>query len=746
MRPKKFLSALLVSLLLLFNSPLIALADDATAPTDANPTTQQDTTAPASDGSTSQPPADQTTTPPPADQTTPPPASSTDTTTSSTPTPPATASPQTTTTTAPAPAPQYPPKPKYAYVGQTNRWIDINQLTLYWDPLSGHWQSPYYRYDAFLDRYWVLTSAEVAANQAAEAQRQQTAATLNQLFGTDPLNSGNGAGSTNNASLTNINNALLQLASLATINNNQNSNALSGDASANENVGGAMATTGLASVVSNLLNIINSALSWGGGGLTTFVKNIFGDHTGDITINPVASNSGSTGQIGSFNPAAGGVSSNQGNGADSTNTATTTNQNDLTIVNKPSGTINNNLGLLAQSGNAEANQNVGGANATSGNALVDLNILNLINSVIGAGDMFVGMLNVFGNLNGDILFPTGFLDSVSAGSPSTGGSQASNIGNGAGSTNNADINSANNTTINNNPSALFNNNINLAAGSGSATTNENVGGAAATTGDAKTTSNLFNFFNNNLFGDNAVLVFVNVMGHWVGGIMNLPSNPNGTEAGLLTGNATVSNVGNGADSTNNASVNNTNNTNITNSPTGVINNNITAGAYSGNATANENVDGAKATSGDATVFSNVANFFGSQLNLKKFFGVMFINIFGDWTGKVNEDTAAGNSPVVAQTNGTNNSGSENTTTHSVSHATNSSGVSSGSTTGGGQSVNNSAIHSNLSAQNAAAKASYDAAVARTKSMWPTLIAIFAAFALLLAAGLSGLERKLGGRL
>lgn len=636
MRPKKFLSSLLISLLLLGNSPLV-LANEGDTPPAEQTTTEAPASdtgqAPAGDGSTGQePPAEQPPqqpAEPPAEQPAEPPAQQ-----------PAETPAQQTASPAPTQqaAPQRPPKPDYAFDGTIRRWVETRQDSFYWDPVSGHWQSPYYRYDAHLDRYWVLSQAEVQQNLASDAQRQRAAAILSGLV--DPLNIGNGPGSTNNASLTNINNVLLQLLSTITIDNNESSTATSGDAEANANTGWGKSETGLASVVSNLLNFINSAFSWANGGLASFVKNIYGGHTGDITIDPQVSQAGGGGQLGGYNPALGGISANEGNGAGSNNTATTTNQNDLTIVNRPVGTINNNLDLLATSGNATANQNLGVGDALSGDAFVALNILNLINSAIGAGQSFFGMLNVFGDLNGDILFPHGFLDGATAGT-GVGNSVVENNDNGTGSTNTASHTANNNTNITNSPSAFFNNNLNLAAQTGDASANENLVGGSATTGKAKTDSNLFNFFNSSLFGDNAVLVFVNVMGKWMGGIMNLPTSGDGTENGLLTGNALVQNVGNGAGSTNNASVSDTNNTNITNSPTGFINNNINAGAVSGDASANQNNGGGTARSGDATVVSNVANFFGSQLNIKKWFGVLFINVFGDWTGKVNEDTAAG---------------------------------------------------------------------------------------------------------
>jgi hypothetical protein len=51
------------------------------------------------------------------------------------------------------------------------------------------------------------------------------------------------------------------------------------------------------------------------------------------------------------------------------------------------------------------------------------------------------------------------------------------------------------------------------------------------------------------------------------------------------------------------------------------------------------------------VATNTANIINSGINVKHWFGVLVINVFGDWFGSVNDNTAAGNSIVGGKGSG-----------------------------------------------------------------------------------------------
>lgn len=640
---RKF-AVVVASMALMLQLPLVALADDA-APTDTGTPPAAQTTTPPDSGSTT------TTTDPAQTASTPAPGDASQSGSGAT-------TPPTSTSKGSGRGPRQPngsDSGQYSFNPATGMWesslyvwnpatkqtMPKNNPGYSYDPATGMWNTTQYVYHPESGTYQPVAVSSPVAPAASGSSAQGSGAgdqgamlaTLAQMLGNDPAISNTGPNSTNSVVENSTNNGFFNLFSKAVIDNNLNSQATSGDASVTGNTNGGSATTGPAQVVANLLNLLNSSLSWSTGGLSTFVENLFGNQTGNLLLQP-ATATGGGGSLGT----AGTTSSNTGTGPNSTNTIDTNNANNLNVNSQASGTINNNLNLLAQSGNAGVNGNTNGGNATSGNANVDLNILNLINSAIGSGQSFLGVVNVFGNLDGNILFPQGFLDGVAAASgDQTPTTTASNTGTGPGSTNGIGVDNTNNANITNANQATINNNIKDAAQSGSANVANNTLAGSATTGTAATKTDTFNY-SGNLTADNAVLVLVNVLGHWVGAILNLPSTGN-SQAALLTGGATnASNTNTGPNSTNQINATNSNNTNITSANTGTINNNINAGAISGDANVSDNTKAGNATSGNASVAADVVNFVGSTLNIKHWFGVLMINVFGDWNGSVTTAT------------------------------------------------------------------------------------------------------------
>ncbi len=733
-RFKKVLSLGLVSLLVALQMPLVALADDQStpAPTTTDPTQTQTTTPAANDPT----------------QTTPAPTPD-----------PAPTTPATTT-----PGPTKPPGPdanlytfnpttglwessEYTWNPKTGQTAPKSDPGYYYNPATGMWDTTTYQYHPETGTYQPVTVAaavppagSVAPAAAAAADGSidpSLASTLAALFGPAALtNTNTGPNSTNTIGDSSTSNSFFSQFSKAVVQNNLNSSATTGDASVTGNTNAGDATTGPASVIANLFNLLSSAWSWANGGLGYFVQNLMGNQNGDITLVPTDA----TGGGGSLGGAATSAS-NSGTGPNSTNTINDGSDGTTTVNNQSSGTINNNLNLLAQSGDASVAGNTNAGSATSGDATTDLNIMNMINSAIGAGQSFLGVLNIFGNLNGDILFPAGFLDSaVGSGATGSDGSTAANTTTGPNSTNTIGDTSQNTANLTNDSTGTINNNLQTAAQSGTADVTGNTTAGSATTGAANTQTDTFNLLNDNLVGDNAVLVFVNVLGHWIGGIMNLPGGDQ-TTAGLLTGNASLTNADTGPGSTNTIGDSSQNNLNVTNNTTGTINNNVNAGAISGDASVTNNTNAGNATSGNASVAANVANFMGSTLNLKKWFGVLVINVFGDWTGDVNQNTAAGN-PVASAT-GTSSSLAAPAIAHLAKKTVSGGGQGSGTTN------NSSVTNTAVKAQPATGVKVLAAQTAPTflggeKS--PTAFFFLGAAVLLMLAGvLLGADRKLGAK-
>jgi len=362
-----------------------------------------------------------------------------------------------------------------------------------------------------------------------------------------------------------------------TVNNGVQSTAESGNAKVKGNQSNGGANSGDTDTNATVVNSVHSTVD-GGSGVATFTYDIDGDVTGDITL------------------------SGTGNNTSATNTTNLNSNTNVTNNTK----LNNDVDLNSTSGDAAVEGNESNGSATSGNANAVANILNLINTVIAANQSFVGTINIKGNLNGDILLSPEFIPQLIA---ANGGS----------------VTSATNLTlgVNVNDNTDIVNNIKLSAASGAATVSGNESSGNATTGNTQTNLTILNLTGHQVTAANSLLVFVNVLGTWVGMIVDAPG-------------ATAAALGSGViDNTTNV----TSNANLTNNAQ--ITNNINLAAQSGNALVDGNESNGNATSGNATASANVANISTSTFNLSGWFGVLFINVFGKWIGSFGIDTAAG---------------------------------------------------------------------------------------------------------
>jgi hypothetical protein len=375
----------------------------------------------------------------------------------------------------------------------------------------------------------------------------------------------------------------------ATINNGITSDATTGNAAVKNNTTAGSATTGDASAIATVMNTINSSVNTNGADFATFVTDVVGDVHGDIMLYPMLI-------------------------AAMLHAATTPEEASIAVNND--ATITNDLNLNATSGNADVKGNTTAGNATTGSANTVANIMNIINSIIAANQSFMGTVNIYGNLDGDILVAPDFLPQLLA---SNNGSSSA---------------PANSLTVSSQETQSIMNNINLNAASGNATVAGNTSAGNATTGKAATNLVLLNLSGHQIVASNSMLVFVNVLGQWVGMIVDAPTGA--TAAALGTG-VTANNVA--PDLTIDVNNNST------------IVNNLNLNSQSGDATVAGNTKAGNATTGNATASANVANIAGSQLGLSGWFGVLFINVFGSWLGSFGIDTEHGNPSAPVATEG-----------------------------------------------------------------------------------------------
>jgi hypothetical protein len=440
------------------------------------------------------------------------------------------------------------------------------------------------------------------SSEASPATNQNTGST-----GTSPATStvvgGSSSLNTKGASNSTIGNS-----TDAKLNNNIISNGSSGNSLVLGNTTGGNAATGNvvgdATVINNLQSASN-ALGYGTN-VKTFTANINGNVNGDLLFDP-------------------GMLKNVQNASTNTDFS-----NKLSVNNSTNASINNNINVGAKSGDATVTGNTSGGDATSGNATALVKVINMINSAVTSGQSFIGTININGNLNGDILLPANFIDQLVASNVPTVNVTVPDSNNAI----NTHVVSDSNVTNTNNFGVK--NNINSAAASGSATVSDNTSGGQASSGAANTeVINAFNLTGSNIIGKNSMLVFVNVIGKWVGLIVNAPA---GATAAEIGGNITQ-----------NTNIDHTYKEN--NKLNAGINNSITTASQSGNASVTGNTSGGNAKSGNANTVVDLANLENSNHILTGWFGILYINVFGSWNGSFGVNTSAGDAPVATNQDG-----------------------------------------------------------------------------------------------
>ena len=550
--------------------------------TDPTPSPTTDSTTPSTTPST---PSTDTSTTSPSASTDPPPSPDP----TSTPTPTAAAS------VSPSPPPTGPQGP----TGPTSP-TGSDGLTYHYNPVTGVWENAYFTWDPVTKQYTPVTPQSAVYNPATGAW-QTPQWTVNAATGTFVPNAGSpklsslvvgasGTGPNSNNSISQLNNAngTFNSTTKEGVTNGLTQGAVTGDVLVGQNTKAGNAQSGNATDQATILNELQSTFM-PNGEFNTFTANLYGNMNGDLFLDPAAA---------------------AGPGSTLSINKQTNNNVDVNVAN--SGSITNNVNLNANSGNVGVNDNSQAGNATSGNAQAVGNIINEMGSSVAAGQSFIGNINIYGNLNGDILIPPDILQQLIASN---------------GPNSNTSVNQTDNTNINANTANTSNiaNNTNLTAASGQVSSNANSQTGNATSGSASTGLTVLNLTGSDIIGKDALLVFVNVMGQWVGVIMNAPK---GATAGAF-GDTTVN-------STNNLNAN----LNATN--TGTITNNVNIAAQSGNVDANGNTTVGNLTSGNARAGLNLLNLTNSQLSLTNWLGILFINVFGTWNGSFGVNTPAGN--------------------------------------------------------------------------------------------------------
>ena len=496
----------------------------------------------------------------------------------------------------------------YTYNPATNTRSALYSPDYSYDCVAKQWFKTTWNFSAASGSYYKATVATpdpggIATNcpipdPPAQAD-PETSATTQSTGGPSALaeapSAGAGTGE-NGTTTTGTNNFGMNNNTTATMKNGIISFADTGDALVSGNTSAGNAASGDARVIANIINMLQSSSNvLMDPNILTFTADINGDVNGDLLLDPS--------KIGSMQPA----------------NSSTTLDNNVTVNNSTDAAIVNNIDLAANTGDAGVIGNTSGGNATSGTADAVANVVNVLNSAITAGQSFVGVININGNLNGDILLPPDFIDTLLASNVPRYTLSSAAI--------NSDVNITNNTN-----QSIYNA-VDAFATSGDAAVLNNTAAGDATTGAARTNLTVFNLTGSNLIASNNLLVFVNVLGTWYGLIMDAPAGASAASlGGGVSSNSTVNN---------NATLNNNTNQSIAN--------NVRVASTSGDATVADNTRGGNASTGDATASVNLMNMINNTLNLDGWFGLLFINVFGGWTGSFGVDTAAGEHTTATST-------------------------------------------------------------------------------------------------
>jgi len=442
--------------------------------------------------------------------------------------------------------------------------------------------------------------------------------------GASIVNSDNGSNSNNSGSASIANTDNTNQTNSANVNTDLNQSSTTGENATSYNVGNSSIDTGDANVTGTVVTAVNTNVD----GILVSEFNIADDHIGDILLD-FAANCVSGCGASPIN------SANIGNGTNSDNTAAIDQINNSNTFQTNDAFIGSELNLSADSGNNQASYNVGGdSNIKTGDANVAANVLTFANNNI-AGDVVYAVVNIFGDLVGDILFPEEFMVNCCGGD-----STASNTGNGSYSVNDANIDTTSNENTFQNNDASITNDLVFDAQTGDNESNYNTGGnSTIKTGNTTVEANVLNIANTNLIGGNMWLVLVNEAGNWIGKILGAPDDANfagsaGTEFNVdENGFITASNNGNGTGSTNGSDVITTSNDTTTQNNNADIVNTLNLSANTGGNQANANTGGvSNIETGDATIVANLVNFVNNNIKGNGKLFVTVVNVFGSWFG------------------------------------------------------------------------------------------------------------------
>lgn len=383
-------------------------------------------------------------------------------------------------------------------------------------------------------------------------------------------------------------------------------------------------TTGNAGIGVTQVKNDTTATIGGSAGLTTSGYN--GDYFGDLVLSfglGTANLSGAGGEGTSVRAI------NDTTGSDSHNAIDVATRTEELNEVQNDGRIENLLDLLAITGQNEASMNTSGGFIQTGDADIAATLVNLLNTTVINGNLWVTVADIFGDLVGNVYLPdfARFLPVVN----SQLAVEASNDTTGEDSQNTIDVDVTDTETTDIANDAAVSTTVNAEAITGQNEAEKNTGGGEVTTGDGSVSASNITVANTTVEGGNWGLVIVNALNRWLGFLV---SDTGGVRA--LSQEETIRgieahNTHTGSDSTNEITVDLERERATSVGNLAVIDNRVTAAAITGQNTANKNTGAAYIETGDANVEVTAVNIANTTVKDGSLF-IAVVNIFGDWFG------------------------------------------------------------------------------------------------------------------
>lgn len=392
----------------------------------------------------------------------------------------------------------------------------------------------------------------------------------------------------------------------------------SGGNTINDNDGNAELSTGDVDMMVTLLNILNLNLT--GEDFTHLIVNIFGDLTGDVDLDKIASS------LGMSEEEIQAIAKNELTQQEEHDQKKAEHRLAMDVNNDNQAQVQNNVDVSGTSGDNELSGNEDRTKLVTGRIKILVALINFINTNYSGTQWYFAMVNIFGSLKGDLILPdpNAFLiDESNSTSNETAGADTSN-------TNQDTMN------VSNQNQATVTNNINVTGDSGSNNAYSNEDRVTQDTGKVDVVTQLTNWLNVNIFGDNWVLLVINVFGTWYGKIVGFPGQGtvDAPQSGMLMvgaggegGGPTITN--NTGDTQNSQS----NNWDVNNQNSATVENNVNVSGLSGGNSTNNNEDPVSVSTGWIDISTNLLNIVNMNVTGKKWMLVL-VNIFGDFFGDI----------------------------------------------------------------------------------------------------------------